>query len=48
MNFPKNCCDCESRTRCDAAMYTDKCHFYGPDDKPKGFDWKMLFHKIFA
>ena len=48
MEFPTNCSNCGFRNRCDASMYTTKCHFFGPEDKPKAFSWKRFFSKIFA
>lgn len=50
MNFPTNCANCDFRNRCDASMYTSKCHFFGPEDKPKknAFSLKAFFNKIFA
>ena len=48
MSYPTNCCSCQFRNRCDAAMYTDKCHFFGPNDKPKGFSFKRFLAKFFA
>lgn len=48
MSYPTNCTNCQFRNRCDAAMYTDKCHFFGPSDKPKGFSFKRFFSKFFA
>ena len=48
MNFPTNCSNCNFRERCDASMYTDKCHFFKPEDKPKTFSLKRFFSKIFA
>ena len=48
MSYPTNCCNCQFRNRCDAAMYTDKCHFFGPNDKPKRFSFKRFFSSFFA
>ena len=48
MDFPTNCSNCGFRTRCDASMYTDKCHFFKPEDKTKAFSLKRFFSKIFA
>ena len=48
MVFPTNCTNCGFRERCDASMYTDKCHFFKPEDRPKAFSLKRFFSKIFA
>ena len=48
MNFPTNCSNCEFCNRCNAAMYTNGCHFFAPEDKAKESGLKMLFYKIFA
>ena len=50
MNFPTNCSNCGFRNRCNAAMYTNGCHFFAPEDKLKAKEsgLKMLFNKIFT
>ena len=48
MSYPTNCTDCQFRNRCDTGMYTEKCRFFGPEDKPKKFSFKRFFSKFFA
>ncbi len=48
MSCPTNCTNCQFCNRCDAAMYTDKCRFFGPNDRPKTFSLKRFLSSFFA